>query len=158
MLMLSFFIADELGRRVLMVDATLRQSGVGATLGHQDAPGMLDVMYGSDCRLKDLIVSTVRRNISLIPGGRLPLNPRLVLRADRIADFFAEARREFDYVLVQQTAISDDTRYLDFVGEADLTLILVAEGSTLVDELGKCTTVFRDHDVSNVRVVMTTPK
>ena len=158
MMMLSCFIGDELGCRLLMVDATLREGGVGTALGHEGAPGMLDVMYGSDYRLRDVILSTVRRDISLIPMGRPSKNHRASLTPSRLAEFFAEARREFDYVLVQQAAVSDDTRYLLFVGEADLTLILVAEGNTLVDELGKCMAVFRDHEVSNVRVVLTTPK
>ena len=51
-----------------------------------------------------------------------------------------------------------DTRYLVAAAKADLILLLVEEGVTPVDELDRCLSVFRGHQISNIRLVLCEPR
>jgi hypothetical protein len=157
LLMFAYFMRDELDCSILIVDGTFREGGVGTRLGHSGAPGFLDLVYGNERWLGELVRPTPRRGIFALPVGRAPPLPVLPIQDENIAALFSEARRSFDYVLVQQTSILEDTRYLLCTNSADLILLLIDEGVTPVEELERCKKVFRDYQISNVRLVLSTP-
>ncbi len=154
-LMFACFLATELGRRVLLVDGTFGQSGVGSALGHAGAPGLLDVVCSPNFPLSQLVQPTARENVFLLPAGRTAVTQSLPIEASRIAAFYTEACEQYEYVVVQQGAIFDESRYLQFTQCADMVLVLADEGLTPVEVLDRCTAVFRDHQVNNVRLVVT---
>lgn len=156
-LMFSYFMRDELGCRILLVDGTLREGGVGARLGYSGAPGFLDLVYGNGYRVGELIRPTQRRGISVLPAGRTPRDQLLPIQSGKVSEIIHEAQSDFDYVLFQQASILEDSRYLRCTDGADLVLLLVEEGVTLLDEIDRCRKVFRDHQISNVRLVLSTP-
>ena len=158
LLMLSFFLRDELGCRILLLDGTLREGGVGAVLGHEDAPGFLDLIYGTELSLDAVVQKTNREHISVLPAGRIPAAPLTPTQASRIAELLKQARASFDYILIQQGPIFQDSRYLLLTSEADLILLLVEESETPLSELERCVGVFRDHQVGNVRIVLAAPR
>ncbi len=157
LLMFSHFMRDELGCRILLIDGTFREGGVGAVLGFDGAPGFLDLVYGRAHRPADVIIPTQRQGISVLPAGRVPLDQLQPIQTDRISEIFDAVRASFDYVILQQASIYEDTRYLLFAGKADLVLLLVEEGVTLVEDLDRSMEVFRGHQIPNVRLVLSAP-
>jgi polysaccharide biosynthesis transport protein len=157
MLMFSHALAEELGARVLLVDGTFGAEGVASSLGHDGAPGLMDLIYDRAPVSIDAVLSTPRLNISVLPAGRPRIGRPHPIEADRIARIYEQLRDRFDYVLVQQGSIIADTRYLVCAAKADLILMLVEEGVTLVDELDRCLDVFRGHQISGVRLVLCEP-
>ncbi len=155
--MFAYFLATELGRRVLLVDGTFGESGVGSALGHAGAPGLLDVVCHAKFPLAQLVQPTARENVFLLPAGRSAMTQALPIEASRIAAFYAEAGEQYDYIILQQGAIFDESRYLQFTQCADMVLVFVDEGLTPVEVLDRCAAVFRDHQVNNVRLVVTVP-
>jgi Mrp family chromosome partitioning ATPase len=157
LLMFAYFMRDELGCRILLVDGTLREGGVGARLGFGGTPGFLDLLYGNRSSVRELIRLTQRRGISVLPAGRTPTDQLLPIHSSKVCEILREAQTDFDYVLFQQASILDDSRYLRCTEGADLILLLIEEGVTLMDELDRCKKVFRDHQISNVQLMLSTP-
>lgn len=157
LLMFAYFLQDELGCRVLLVDGTFSAEGVGAALGHSDAPGFLDLLYNGNYALDKAILPTSRRNISLLPAGRPPKDGFLPLRAEHIDPLLGALRERFDYVLIQQGSLLKDTRHLVLAGATDLALLLVEEGVTRVSEMEDCQTLLRDYQIANYRFVISRP-
>ncbi len=156
MRMLAYFMCDELGCRILLIDGTFDEEGIGWALGHPAGPGFLDVLYGTDRRVKDVVQPTSHANIWVMPAGRSPAAVLQPIAPGQISEPLAEARAAYDYVIIQQRSICDDSRYLVFAGKADLTLLLVEEGGTPVTDLERCMEVYRNHEITNVRLIMTT--
>jgi Mrp family chromosome partitioning ATPase len=154
LLMFACYTREELGCRLLLVDGTFREDGVGAVLGHADAPGFRELLYGTEYRLADLICATERPGISLLPAGRPPRQALLSTEIARASSIFSEARRSFDYVLLQEASILTDSRYLSFTGFADLLLLVVEEGATSLGELDRCEKLLRDHQIANARLIL----
>lgn len=158
LLTLCYFMRDELGSSILVVDGTGREDGLGGRLGHSRLPGFLDLLHSDDKRLSDLVQQTGRPGIAVLPPGRPPGDGPVALRAARVERFFDEARRAFDYVVVQQPAILEDRGFLRFAASADAVLLLVEEGRTGLDDLAKCRMVLEGYQVENVRVVLCTAR
>ncbi len=157
-LMFSHALAEELGVRVLLVDGTFSADGVGSTLGHDRAPGLMDFVSDGSHTPFDMILATSRLNISLLPAGQARTGRPMPIEVERIASLYEQLCRRFDYVLVQQGPITADTRYLMCAAKADLVLVLVEGGVTPVDELDRCLDVFRGHQISGIRLVLCEPR
>ena len=147
-LMLSYFLRDELGCRILLIDGTFRGEGVGAVLGHGDERGFFDLAYGDERTIADVAQPTRNRDIFVVPAGRSPGAGLPPIQPERIARLFRDARANFDYILLQQGRIFEDSRYLVFTGQADLILMMVDEGKTQLREMEQC---MSDQDTGNPR-------
>ena len=154
LLMFSYVMQDEIGCKVLLVDATFRDDGVGARLGHRLAPGFMELLYNDEHNFDALVYPTRRQNIHILPAGVLTGKVLPSLAPDRVRPILDTACDRFDYVLIQQGSVLGDTRYVPIARAADLILLLVEDGVTPVEELEECQRLFRDHQVSNIRVVM----
>src|SRR5207253_8101542 len=74
----------QLGRvEVLMIDADMRRPNLHNVLSVPQAPGLSTFLTGQ-AELADVIVPTSVRNLSIIPSGRIPLNPAELLTPARL--------------------------------------------------------------------------
>lgn len=159
LMMFSYFLQDELDCKVLMVDGTFRQDGLSRRFMSGVYPGFMDLLYGNEgLEPGDLILSTGRKNIFLLPSGNSPKAGFSSLNPEKIKSLIHRLEGEFNYLLIQQGSILRDTRYLPFTSLADRILLLVEEGETRVAELEECQRLFREYKLSNVRLVMSRPR
>ena len=64
----------------------------------------------------------------------------------------SQARRAFDYVVVQQPAILEDRGFLRFAASADAVLLIVEEGRTGLDDLARCRALLDEYQVENAHL------
>ena len=95
-------LAQAVDSRVLIVDADLRGSNVAAHLGFDDQefPGLVEAILDTRLTLDAVVQSHAHLNLSVISAGRRPSAPYEVLKSPRAAELLAEARRRYDYVIV----------------------------------------------------------
>ena len=95
-------LAQAVDSRVLIVDADLRGANVAAHLGFDDQefPGLVEAILDTRLTLDAVVQSHAHLNLSVISAGRRPSAPYEVLKSPRAAELLAEARRRYDYVIV----------------------------------------------------------
>ena len=95
-------LAQAVDSRVLIVDADLRGANVAAHLGFDDQefPGLVEAILDTRLTLDAVVQSHAHLNLSAICAGRGPSAPYEVLKSPRAAELLAEARRRYDYVIV----------------------------------------------------------
>ena len=95
-------LAQAPDARVLLVDADLRAASLAAHLGldEQAVPGLVDAIMNVNLRLEAVTQAHPHLNLSVITAGRRPSAPYEVLKSPRVGELFAEARRKYDYVIV----------------------------------------------------------
>jgi capsular exopolysaccharide synthesis family protein len=88
--------------RVLLVDADLRRSSVGDLLGLGDIGGcgLVDAILAPGLALQDVVRRCPSFNLSVLPAGRRPSSPYELLKSSHLGELFEEARRRFDYIVV----------------------------------------------------------
>ncbi len=89
----------RVGKRVLLVDGDLRNPSMHRVIGVENERGMSNLLSGS-ADLAAVVQPTRQENLFFIPCGPLPPNPAELWGGDRLRQFLAEARNNFDHVVV----------------------------------------------------------
>jgi len=96
---LAAALAQSPGTRVLLVDTDLRRPLVASNLGlDSEGPGLAGAAV--DPRLDTRALVRPCFDFSILPAGTPPDNPFQVLESPRIGELLAEARRDYDYVVL----------------------------------------------------------
>jgi len=111
----------QLGKRTLLVEADLRNPFLHHAFGIPKEPGMVEVVIGSApldeavrsfpdlilgrAGIEGLIDRPGIDNLFLLPCGHQPPNPTEFLSAQVTADFLAELREQYDYVVFDAAPI-----------------------------------------------------
>ena len=88
----------RVGKRVLLVDGDLRNPSMHRIVGVENERGMSNLLSGS-ADLATVVQPTSQENLFFIPCGPLPPNPAELWGGDRLHQFLAEARGNFDHVV-----------------------------------------------------------
>lgn len=153
-MLLAAMMQDEMGGRLLIVDATLREGGIGDALGHADAPGFLDLLADSVQDPLDLARPSGREHIWVIPAGRAGSRAPHGPDAAHISQIFDAWARVYEHVIVVQQAITTDTRYLPIARAATVVLMMVEEAESRMADITRCTEALSAHGVADVRIVL----
>jgi len=88
--------------RVLLVDADLRRQSMLKQLGlvDTDRPGLVDAILNPALPLEDVTQPCPPFNLSVVPAGRRPAAHYELLKSPRLGELLGEARRRYDYVLL----------------------------------------------------------
>jgi capsular exopolysaccharide synthesis family protein len=95
-------LAQARDARVLLVDADLRRPAVAGllALGASDGPGLVNAILDPTLTLEQLAQPRPPFNLSVIPAGQAPPSPYEVLKSPRLGELLDEARRHYDYIVV----------------------------------------------------------
>jgi capsular exopolysaccharide synthesis family protein len=89
----------RVGKRVLLVDGDLRNPSMHRVVGVENERGMSNLLSGS-ADLAGVVQPTRQENLFFIPCGPLPPNPAELWGGDRLRQFLAETRNNFDHVII----------------------------------------------------------
>lgn len=111
----------RVGKRVLLIDGDLRNPSMHRVVGVENERGMSNLLSGST-DLQSVVQRTRQENLFFIPCGPLPPNPAELWGSDRLRQFLAEARNNFDHVVVDGPPV---------LGFADSPLLAASVGGVL---------------------------
>src|SRR5881628_2562313 len=94
-------LAQARDTKVLLIDMDLRRPAVNGQLGLRgfNPKGVVAVL-GAGASLDDVIVELPMFNLSIIPSGPRQSAPYELLKSSRLHKMIDEARRRFDYVII----------------------------------------------------------
>lgn len=114
------------GKRVLLVDADMRNSSSHKLLGVQNLQGLSNYLTGEDLR-DSLLTETGIPNFQLLAAGPKPPNAGELLLSPRLAQLVEQASKRFDVVLIDAPPV---------LGIADVPLVArAAEGIVYTVEM-----------------------
>jgi capsular exopolysaccharide synthesis family protein len=125
-------LAQARDARVLVVDADLRKPSVASYLGLSDRrlPGLGHALRDPALELADVVHHIERFNLSVVPAGPPNAAPYELLHSSRLDVLLAEARRDYDCVLIDTppAVLLPDCRVIE--RSVDGFLIVVAARKT----------------------------
>jgi capsular exopolysaccharide synthesis family protein len=95
-------LAQSPDAKVLLVDADVRRPTIGTLLGRAGAvPGLIDAILDPTYQLDQVLQLRPQFNLSFIHAGEnAPRTPYELLKSARLGELLEEARRRFDYIIV----------------------------------------------------------
>ena len=134
---LSWLLAQTEGVRCLLIDSDLRQPCATHYLGIDLQVGLSEVL-GGEVPLENAIVKLEPSGLYLLPGGRARDDVAELLSGPTYARVLKEARRLFDYVVIDAPPLGIFTDANVLIDKADGALLVVRSGKTkytIVDRL-----------------------
>jgi polysaccharide biosynthesis transport protein len=100
-------LAQSKGARVLLVDADLRLPEVAAQLGIRDSghPGLTDAILDPRLPIENVVCRRPPFSLSILTAGRPLKAPYEALRSPRLGDLIQQARKAYDYVIVDTAPV-----------------------------------------------------
>lgn len=120
---LAAVLADDPSQQVAIVDADMRKGDQHQLFANAPAPGLSEYLRGL-CSLDEVIRATDLPNLKLIPAGRAPDKPTVLLGSARMATLLAELKRTFSWVVFDTPPLLPVTDAL-ILGRESAGLILV---------------------------------
>ena len=122
------------GRRVLLVDADLRRSGLGRMLGVNTLNGLTDVLMG-EVELRDALHKCADSGLMYLSSGRPVANATELLDSSRMRELVGELRQEADLVIVDSPPVLAVADSLVLANLSDAVLMVCVAGQSQRYEL-----------------------
>lgn len=123
------------GRKVLLIDADLRNPSLHHSLGLDNNAGLSTLLASDQTGPMAIAKSTCIPNLFVIPAGPLPLNPAELLSGSKMRGILVLAAEKFDHVLVDSPPVLGLADALILGNLCDGTLLNVDIGSTRRDRV-----------------------
>jgi len=125
---MAISMANELDKKIVLVDCDLRQSAVARYLALNDKKGLHEYLQ-DHASLDSILKPTRLERLSVITGGEPVANPSKLMASPRLAELIRELRERFDYIILDAAPI---------VPLADVPLLLShVDAVSLVAQVGK---------------------
>ena len=134
---LAWLLAQVEGVRTLVIDSDLREPCATDYLAI-DAPRGLSGVLGGELGLRDALVRLDPAGLYLLPGGQARDDVAELLSGPTFAAVIAEARRMFDFVIIDAPPLGIFTDANMLINRADSAIVVLRAGKTryaMVDRL-----------------------
>jgi capsular exopolysaccharide synthesis family protein len=126
---LALTMAQELQRRVIIVEADLRKPSLQELFGLPPGPGLSDYLAGA-AELKDVMRFLPDHNLTVIPAGSAPTNPAELLGSTAMRRLLDQLRTRYDRVLLDTPPVLPLADVAVLAPLVDGTLMVVRAGVT----------------------------
>src|SRR5205807_4176687 len=136
---LAWLLAQTDGAKTLIIDADLRQPCAADYFGIETEFGLSEVLTG-ETRLTQAIVKLEPSGLHLLPGGAAREDVAELLSGPRFGRLLEEARKLFDYIIIDAPPLGVFTDANLLINRADAALLVVRAGVTryaVIDRLLK---------------------
>lgn len=127
-------LAQDMGARILLVDADLRRHSASMrqylALGTVAVPGLVDAIANPDLSLHSVTRRIAPLNLSFVLTGAQHAAPYEILGSPRFGELMTEARRAYDYVIVDCPPVVPVSDCRVIMGWIDGCLLVVAANET----------------------------
>lgn len=118
----------QLGKRVLLIDADLRNPSLHRLMGVDNARGLTNCLIGN-MKPVDCVQASSEAGISVLCSGPLPPNPAELLAGARMVSLLTKAGERYDQIIIDAPPV---------LGLADAPILSnIAGGTLLVIEAGR---------------------
>lgn len=126
---LACVLADSPDQKVVLIDADMRKPDQHHLLGVADTPGLAEYLQGQ-CDLTQAMHATAIPNLTLIPGGRTPRKPTVLLGSERMHQLIAALQRQYQWVVFDTPPLLPVTDATIIGRECLGTILVVRMGQT----------------------------
>ncbi len=148
---------SSLNKRVLLIGADLRNPQIHTIIkARKDLHGLSNYLHDTDINWKDLLITGFERhhNHHILLSGSIPPNPAHLLTNGRFEHLIQEAKKEFDYIIIDSapTILVTDTMIVSsFV---DTTVYVVRANFTEKNLLNYSKELFETGKLNNMAYVL----
>lgn len=146
-------ILAKAGKKVLLLELDLHKPKVATGLGMSSPTGLSNVLIGK-MAWRDAVMPTQFENFSVMLSGPTPPNASELVLSKHLETLFAEARADFDYILLDTPPVGLITDALLMMRYTDCTLFVVNTQFASKDHVNNALEVLQANPGQNVGFIL----
>ncbi|MCW5898889.1 MAG: polysaccharide biosynthesis tyrosine autokinase [Flavobacteriales bacterium] len=146
-------ILAKAGKRVLLLELDLHKPKVGQGLNMTNATGLSNMLVGK-VDWRDVVLPTQYENFHVILSGPTPPNASELVLSEHLGRMLIEARRDYDYVIMDTPPVGLITDALLMMRHCDVTLFVMNTRFANKDHVNNAIETLEGHAVKNVGLVL----
>lgn len=112
------------GKKTLLVDLDLRKPNIHTKLGLENGAGASNYLIG-DAELEDIYVRNTPYGFDFVRAGTIPPNPGELIHSDKLAKTIEDARKEYDFIIIDTSPIGLVPDAYAVIEHSDLCLYVI---------------------------------
>ncbi|OXM85201.1 CpsD/CapB family tyrosine-protein kinase [Paenibacillus rigui] len=117
----------QIGKKVLLIDADLRQPGIHLTFGMENSRGLSSFLTGQST-VGEIIRDSYVDNLSLMMAGPVPAQPTELLASKQMTALLAELRESYDMIFIDTPSVLALTDGKILAAQCDGILLVIEYG------------------------------
>lgn len=145
-----------LGKKVLLVGADIRKPRLAEYLGIQAPKGLTNYLANDAMTLDDIVCRhpLELKDLDIVVAGAVPPNPSELLLSKRVDQFFQEARRNYDYIIVDTAPLGIVSDTFSLARVANASIYVTRLNVTLKKDIQFVNSVFEEKRLPRMNVVV----
>lgn len=149
---LAAIIASN-GKKVLLVGLDLRKPRIHKIFGISNDTGITNFLIGRE-KFENIIFQTEIENLWYAPSGPVPPNPAELIDSPEMKEFITNAKKQFDYVIIDTPPVALVTDALLVSPLTDFYLFVVRQRYTSKNTLGLIEELHRNENIKSLGIVI----
>ena len=121
-------------KKVLLIGADMRKPRLHNIFNISNKEGLSTFLIGQSA-YQDVIAKTNIKNLYLLPSGPVPPNPAELLERDEYGKLIVQAKKDFDFIIVDNAPVSFVTDGLVTGRQTDLNIFILRYGISRKEQL-----------------------
>lgn len=147
---LAYVLASD-SKKVLFIDGDFRKSNVAKTLKIKTKPGLID--WFADKTLDIFNKGVLSENLTVVVAGTCPANPSEIMGSTSMKDFINEAKKDYDYIIIDFPPICVVTDALVLSKELDGIVLVVKHGFSRLKYIKKAANLLKFSEIKILGLV-----
>lgn len=146
-------IISKLGKKVLLIGLDLRKPKIHKIFNIDNENGLSRYLSG-DSEFRDVVFKTSEENLYYAGSGPVPPNPAELIESARMNQFLTEARKNFDYVIIDTPPIAIVTDALLLAGLVDMNIFVVRQRYTSKNTISLIQEFYESRKLKNLAILI----
>ena len=146
-------IIASLGKKVLLVGLDLRKPRTHKIFGIDNNTGISNYLIGEE-KYEKIIIKTGVENLWYAPSGPVPPNPAELIESPAMKEFIDQAKKEFDYIVIDTPPVAIVTDALLVSPLTDFYIFVVRQRYSSKDTLGLIDELHRNENIKSLGILI----
>jgi tyrosine-protein kinase Etk/Wzc len=141
------------GKKILLMGLDLRKPRIHKIFGISNETGMSNYLV-NEASLKDVVVKTEVANLWYASSGPIPPNPAELIDSDNMKDFIFEAKKEFDYIVIDTPPVAIVTDALLVSAFTDFYIFVIRQRYSSKSTLDLIEELHKSENIKSLGVII----
>ncbi|MCK5701971.1 MAG: polysaccharide biosynthesis tyrosine autokinase, partial [Cyclobacteriaceae bacterium] len=143
----------NMGKKTLLVGADMRRPALAKSFGMGRSHGLSNYLSGQD-KLEEIIYTSKKSGLDVIPGGHVPPNPAELLTTKRMAELMQFIKKHYEVIIFDTPPLGLVSDTVELIRHSFTPILIVRQDVTYKKSLDAITEMYHSGKFKQLGIIM----